>query len=56
MDVTTFFFNGELEEEIYTKQLEGFVIHEQETKVCKLDKSVYGLKKSMSHVMKSLTT
>jgi len=42
-DVTTLFLNGELEEEIYMEQLEGFVIHGQETTVCKLDKSVYCL-------------
>ena len=29
--------NGELEEEIFTDQLEGFVIHGQDNKVCKLD-------------------
>jgi len=31
--------NGELEEEIYMEQPEGFVIHGQENKVSKLDKS-----------------
>ena len=36
--------NGELEEEIYMHQSEGFVVHGQEHKVCKLDKSLYGLK------------
>ncbi|GAU26739.1 hypothetical protein TSUD_317370 [Trifolium subterraneum] len=44
MDVKTAFLNGDLEEEIYMEQPEGFVIHGQETKVCKLDKSLYGLK------------
>jgi len=51
-----FFFYGELEEEIYMEQPEGFVIHGQETKICKLDKSVYDLKKSMNYATKSLTT
>ncbi|CAJ2658083.1 unnamed protein product [Trifolium pratense] len=46
MDVKTAFLNGDLEEEIYMEQPEGFVIHGQETKVCKLDKSLYGLKQT----------
>jgi hypothetical protein len=44
MDVKTIFFNGELEEEIYMTQLDGFVVKGQEDKVCKLVKSLYGLK------------
>jgi len=50
------FLNGELEEEIYMEQPEGFVIHGQEDKVCKLDKSLYGLNKHLSSDMKSLIT
>ncbi|KAK2442716.1 putative mitochondrial protein [Trifolium repens] len=46
MDVKTAFLNGDLEEEIYIEQPEGFVIHGQEHKVCKLDKSLYGLKQA----------
>jgi hypothetical protein len=45
MDVKTAFFNGDLEEEIYMEQLEGFT-HEGEHLVCKLHKSLYGLKQS----------
>ena len=44
MDVKTTFLNGELEEEIYMEQPEGFSAPRQEKKVCKLVKSLYGLK------------
>jgi hypothetical protein len=46
MDVKTSFLNGELEEEIYMTQLDGFVVKCQEDKVCKLLKSLYGLKQA----------
>ena len=46
MDVKTAFLNGDLEEEIYVDQLEGFVEPRQESKVCKLTKSLYGLKQT----------
>jgi len=46
MDVKTAFLNGDLEEEIYMKQPEGFVVEGQEDKVCKLVKSLYGLKQA----------
>ena len=44
MDVKTAFLNGDLEEKIYMEQLEGFIVSGQEKKVCKLVKSLYGLK------------
>jgi hypothetical protein len=44
MDVKTTFLNGEFEEEIYMTQSDGFVVKGQENKVCKLVKSLYGLK------------
>ena len=46
MDVKTTFLNGELEEEIYMIQPEGCVIPGQKEKVCKLLKSLYGLKQT----------
>ena len=46
MDVKTAFLNGELEEEIYIEQPEGFIILGQENKVCQLVKSLYGLKQA----------
>jgi hypothetical protein len=46
MDVKTTFLNGELEEEIYMDQLEGFVGKDQERIVCKQVKSLYGLKQA----------
>ena len=46
MDVTTAFLNVELQEEVYMKQPEDFVAEGQEDLVCKLKRSIYGLKQS----------
>ena len=46
MDGKTAFLNGDLEEEIYMEQFKGYVVHGQEHKICKLVKSLYGLKKA----------
>ncbi len=46
MDVKTAFLNGELEEDIYMDQPQGFVHDGKEHLVCKLKKSLYGLKQS----------
>ncbi len=46
MDVKNIFLNGELEEEIYIEQPEGFVVPGKDNKVCKLIKSLYGLKQA----------
>ena len=46
MDVKTTFLNGDLDEEIYMEQPEGFIVPGQENKVCRLVKSLYGLKQA----------
>ena len=43
MDAKTTFLHGDLEEEIYMKQLEGFVVKGKKELVCKLKKSLFGL-------------
>ena len=46
MDVKTSFLNGDLNEEIYMGQPEGFIVPGQEKKVCRHVKSLYGLKQA----------
>ena len=46
MDVKTTFLHEDLEEEIYMKQLEGLAVKGKKELVCKLKKSLYGLKQS----------
>ena len=46
MDVKTTFLNGSLDECIYMMQPERFFASGQENMVCKLKKSIYGLKKA----------
>ena len=46
MDVKTAFLNDSLDECIYMVQPEGFITQDQEQKVCKLLKSIYGLKQA----------
>ncbi|KAM2549652.1 hypothetical protein TB1_013993 [Malus domestica] len=46
MDVKTAFLNGYLEEELYMTQPEGFMSKSEKTKVCKLQRSIYGLKQA----------
>ncbi|GJV92318.1 retrovirus-related pol polyprotein from transposon TNT 1-94 [Tanacetum coccineum] len=46
MDVKTAFLNGELKEEVYVSQLEGFVDQEYPSHVYKLKKALYGLKQA----------
>jgi hypothetical protein len=46
MDVKSAFLNGELEEEVYIEQPEGFQLSEDPNYVCRLKKSLYGLKQA----------
>jgi hypothetical protein len=41
MDVKTMFLHGDLEEEIYMKQPEGFIVKGKQELVCKLKISLY---------------
>ena len=46
VDVATAFLNGTLQEEVYMKQPMGYEKEGEECLVCKLEKSIYGLKQS----------
>ena len=47
LDVKTVFFHSDLEEEIYMEQPEGFEIKGKEKLVCRLRKSLYGLRQAL---------
>ena len=44
MDVKTTFLHGDLKQEIYIVQPEGFIEKDKEELVCRPNKSLYGLK------------
>src|SRR3954452_22220588 len=46
MDVKTAFLNGNIDEELYMVQPEGFADPKDAGKVCKLQRSIYGLKQA----------
>ena len=46
LDVKTTFLHGDLEEDLYMIQPEGFTVQGQENLVCKLRNSLYGLKQA----------
>ena len=46
MDVKTMFLNGNLLEDVYMTQPEGFIDPKYPNRVCKLKRSIYGLKQA----------
>ena len=46
MDVKTAFLNGKLDEDVFMAQPEGFVDPKYPDRVCKLERSIYGLKQA----------
>nr|GFB85599.1 putative zinc finger, CCHC-type [Tanacetum cinerariifolium] len=52
MDVKTVFLNGYLNEEVYMEQPEGFVNLKYPNRVCKLKRSIYGLKQASMQLNK----
>jgi hypothetical protein len=46
MDVKSTFLNGDLEEEVYVEQPEGFLLTDKKYYVCQLKKAMYGLKQA----------
>ena len=46
MDVKCAFLNGDIDNEIYMQQPDGYVNNDKPGMVCKLKKSLYGLKQS----------
>lgn len=46
MDVKSAFLNGEIEEEVFVKQPNGFIVKNHEEKVLKLRKALYGLRQA----------
>ena len=55
MDVKTTFLHGDLDKEIYMEQLESFVVKVKEDYVCKLKKSLHGLKQAQGSGIRSLS-
>ena len=54
MDVKTAFLHGELEEDIYLQQSEGFTASRKEDYVCLLKRSLYGLNSLLDNGIRDL--
>jgi hypothetical protein len=46
LDVKTYFLHGDLDEEIYMQQPQGYGVKGKENLVCRLKKRLYDLKKT----------
>lgn len=46
IDIKSAYLNGNLDEELYMDQPEGFTVQGKEGKVCKLSQAIYGLKQA----------
>jgi hypothetical protein len=55
-DIATAFLNGDLNEDIYMRQPTGYIVEGSEHLVCKLEKSIYGLKQSARMWNKKIDT
>lgn len=54
LDVKTTYLNGVIVEDIYMCQPEGYEVKGREKQVCKLNKSIYGLKQSVRDLTNTL--
>jgi hypothetical protein len=55
MEVKTNFLNETIEEEVYIEKYQGFEVHGRESDVCRINKSLYGLKHVPSSCIPRLT-
>ena len=55
LDVKTIFLHGDLEEDLYMIQPEGFIVQGQENLVCKLERACMALNKLLDSGTRNLT-